>query len=184
MVDECDDRLRERLIAGEADALADAYDQHAPAVYGVAMRMLGEPTAAEDIVQEVFLGLWEHPSQYDPGRGRMRAWLCAAARYRAIDQLRRAEVRNRYLPLLVDRVTALDAEESTIQDVLTKAVRGTVAELPESHRAAILLAYYGGLTYPQVAATLGIAEGTAKSRLRQALRTLATRLAEEGVLER
>jgi RNA polymerase sigma-70 factor, ECF subfamily len=175
--------LRARLAAGDPAALTEAYDVHAAAVYGVAYHTLHDAGAAEDVLQEVFLRLWERPGDYDPGRGRMRAWLCAMARYRSIDRIRRAEVHGRYLPRLADGSLAPDAADSTIQDMVTKAVRGAVEELPELYRTPVLLAYFCGLSYRQVAAALGIAEGTAKSRLRLALRRLATRLTAEGVVD-
>jgi len=176
--------LCRRLAAGDPTALADAYDCHAGAVYGVACHTLRDPAAAEDVVQEVFLHLWEHPASFDGRRGRLRAWLCAMARYRAIDRVRRAEVQGRYLPKLAEIAPCSpDAADVTIQDMVTKAVRGAVDELPEPHRTALVLAYYRGLSYRQVGMALGIAEGTAKSRLRMALRRLSARLTAEGLID-
>ncbi|HZN75012.1 MAG TPA: sigma-70 family RNA polymerase sigma factor [Micromonosporaceae bacterium] len=182
---ERDAELHEGLLAGDDAALGAAYDLHAAAVHGTAARILRDPTAAEDVVQEVFVRLWERPEDFDPCRGRLRAWLCAAARHRSIDRLRRAEVQGRYLPLLASDVESpVDVAESAVADVVGKVVRTAVNGLPEPHRAALLLAYYGGLSYRQVAAELGIAEGTAKSRLRLALRLLAEKLAADGLTER
>jgi len=182
---ERDVELRERLAAGDEGALAEVYDLHAGAVYGVAWRMLGDRAGAEDIVQDVFLRLWERPHGYDPTRGRLRAWLCAAARYRAIDQLRRTDAQSRSLRLLASGLLTAhsDPAEPALKDLMVKAVRLAVGALPEPQRAAVLLAYYGGLSYRQVAVTLGIAEGTAKSRLRLGLRLLATRLRDEGYMD-
>ncbi|HEU4424396.1 MAG TPA: sigma-70 family RNA polymerase sigma factor [Pilimelia sp.] len=176
--------LCRRLAAGDPTALADAYDCHAAAVYGMACHTLRDPAAAEDVVQEVFLHLWEHPDDYDWRRGRLRAWLCSMARYRAIDRIRRAEVQGRYLPKLAYAGGDVpDAADATIQDMVAKAVRGAVDDLPEPHRTAVVLAYYRGMSYRQVGVALGIAEGTAKSRLRMALRRLYARLAADGLVD-
>jgi RNA polymerase sigma-70 factor (ECF subfamily) len=180
-----DAELRQRMIAGDALALGEAYDDHAGAVFGVAWRMLGDRPSAEDIVQDVFLRLWQRPEGYDPARGRLRAWLCAAARHRAIDQLRRAETYDRCLRLLAAGLLARvpDPADPAIRDVMAEAVRVAVGALPEPQRIAVMLAYYGGLSYREVAVALGIAEGTAKSRLRLGLRTLAASLSDQGLLD-
>jgi RNA polymerase sigma-70 factor (ECF subfamily) len=172
-----DTDLHRRLLAGDECALAEAYDAYAPSVYGVARWMLDDAADAEDILQDVFVRLWQRPEEYQPARGPLRAWLCAVARHRAIDHLRRATTANRCLRRIVDTAAfTADAADSVIDDEVGKAVRAAVCALPESHRTVVLLAYYGGLSYRQVASTLGIPEGTAKSRLRAALRLLAMQL--------
>lgn len=179
-----DRALREQLVAGAQDALAHAYDSHSGMVYGLALRITRDPCAAEDIVQEVFVGLWEHPEAYDPDRGPLAPWLGTITRRRAIDRLRREAVRHRSLVAVAAERGQLEhpdvAEEAATADV-ARLVRTAVRELPEPHRLAVTLAYYDGLTYRQVAETLGIPEGTAKSRLRAALRGMATRLAELSI---
>ncbi|MFG2072482.1 RNA polymerase sigma-70 factor, ECF subfamily [Nonomuraea maritima] len=75
--------LRARLIAGDLDALAAAYDGHAPHVYGVAVTVTGDPAQAEEITRNAFVALWERPSAYDPGLGSLRGWLVSRARHEA-----------------------------------------------------------------------------------------------------
>lgn len=87
--------LHERLVAGDGEALVEVYDAHAPVVYGLAIRVTGDHTAAEDITQDVFVRLWERPEDFDPCCGRLRTWLCTVARRRAIDWIRRARTRDR-----------------------------------------------------------------------------------------
>ncbi|MFI6295664.1 sigma factor [Nonomuraea sp. NPDC050790] len=70
-----DEELRARLLCGELGALEDAYDEHAPSVYGLALRVTGSPAIAEEITEEVFTALWERPGAYDPRHGTLRAWL-------------------------------------------------------------------------------------------------------------
>ncbi len=150
----------------------DAYSLHALAVHATACRILGDTPAAEDVVQEVFLELWRKPGAYDPQRGPLRSWLCAVARNKAIDQLRRADRQAAAFVVLAEAGVGEDAAEPVLRKALAEAVREAIEELPAPHRAAIVLAYYRGFTYRQVALTLSIPEGTAKSRLRRALRRL------------
>lgn len=179
-----DRTLRERLVAGAQDALAQVYDTHSGMVYGLALRITRDPCTAEDIVQEVFVGLWERPEAYDPDRGSLAPWLGTITRRRAIDRLRREVVRHRSLVAVAaenSQVEQPDIAEGAVAADVARLVRTAVRELPEPHRLAVTLAYYDGLTYRQVAETLGIPEGTAKSRLRAALRGMATRLTELSI---
>jgi RNA polymerase sigma-70 factor, ECF subfamily len=178
-----DAALHRRLTDGDEHALGEIYDEHAGVVYGLAKRILCDPVSAEDIMQEVFLRLWLRPGEYDPARGGLRAWLSAAARHRAIDHLRRLQTARLCLQkLAADVPHATDAADLVIHTVEEKHVRAAVKALPEAQRTAVLLAYYGGLSYRQVAVRLGIPEGTAKSRLRVALRSIAHRLRQDGVI--
>jgi RNA polymerase sigma-70 factor, ECF subfamily len=164
--------LTARLCAGDDDALAEAFDQFGAAVYGAAARIVGPTTTAQDVVQEVFVQLWSRPDRYDPDAGPLGAYLVMLARHRALDitrsELRRAarQVRHYRLspvefePTPDDRVAAVAA---------AAAVRDAVLQLPPAQRAVVELAYFQGLTFREVARTLAIPEGTAKSRLRLAL---------------
>ncbi|WP_306213820.1 RNA polymerase sigma factor [Actinoplanes sp. RD1] len=170
-----DMRLREGLIAGSDQCLAEAYDTHSPLVYGVALRMTGDRTAAEDITQDVFVELWSRPERFDPCRATLRGWLCLVARRRGIDFLRRRSTQTNVYAV----VPAPDpqcVEDQLLASAAAKEVRQAVAELPETHREAVQLAYFDGLTYRQVAQALNIPEGTAKWRLRHALRLLGEQL--------
>lgn len=181
-MDDPDAMLRERLTCGDASALAEAYDAHGAAVYGVAYRVLCDRHIAEDVAHDVFLSLWESPDDYTPRRWRLRPWLCALARSRAIDRVRQAAVERRGLSVMAfDILDDEDVAAAIERDAVAKAVRHAIDNLPESQREAIHLAYYGGLSYRQVAARLGIAEGTTKSRMRAALRQLADRLDAEDL---
>jgi RNA polymerase sigma-70 factor (ECF subfamily) len=176
--------LRERLVAGDDLALAEAYDEHAGLVYSVALRIAGDPSIAEDITQDTFLWLWERPEGFDPDRGRMRTWLCLFAHRRAVDWVRKREVHERRLALLVadQDEPALPATEA-VRDAVVDVVRAAVRDLPARQRVPMVLAFYEGLTYREVAAELRIPEGTAKYRLRTGLQHLADRLSAEGILD-
>jgi RNA polymerase sigma-70 factor, ECF subfamily len=176
--------LRARLLDGDGFALAEAYDQFSPMVYGLAVRVTGDRAAAEDVAQEVFLHLWERPWAFDPDRGRLRAWLATMAHHRAVDHLRRTAVRGRAATRAADQPEPApppNPEEAAVAAAVAKRVRVAVDELPPPQRTAVLLAYFEGHTFRQVAELTGVPEGTAKSRLRLALRHLAARLRSEGL---
>jgi RNA polymerase sigma-70 factor, ECF subfamily len=180
--DEWERGLRDRLIAGDETAVADLYDQYASFVFGLARRVTGDRTAAEDVTQDVFVACWERPTVFDPDRGRLRTFLGTLAHRRAVDWVRREEARRRRAErdaALVVRVP--DVEEMVSALATAERVRAEVERLPVEQAEAIRLAYFGGKTYRQVAVELGIPEGTAKSRLRLGLRRIAAALEGTGV---
>ena len=173
---------RDRLVAGEEGALAEIYDQYASFVYGLALRVIGDARAAEDVAQDVFVSVWERPEAFDPERGSLRTWLGTLAHRRAVDHVRREEARRRRAIKDAARpATTPDVEEMAVALVTAERVRAALDTLPDAQRRAIQLAYFGGKTYRQVAEVLGIPEGTAKSRLRLGLRRIAESLPAENV---
>ena len=177
--------VHQRLLAGDEAALGELYDQFSPMVYGLAVRVTGDRTAAEDITQEVFVHAWERPGSYDLGRGRMRTWLATIAHHRSVDFVRSSMARRRRATAEVQEQGLVpDVEEAAMASAVAKCVRAAVDRLPDPQRSAIMLAYFEGQTYRQVAETLGIPEGTAKSRLRLALRRMADQLEAEGLITR
>ena len=178
-----DVRLVQRIAAGDETALTRIYDQFAPTVFGVARRVLGDPAAAEDVVQEVFVSLWERPSAFDSARGTLAAWLGMLAHRRAVDRVRREEASRRRADAMASQppVAPPDLDEAVSTLWIGERVRSAVHELPEEQRACVNLAYFEGKTYIEVAEILGIPEGTAKSRMRLALRKLADTLNAEGI---
>ena len=173
---------RDRLIAGEEGALNEIYDQFSSFVYGLALRVIGDARAAEDVSQDVFVTVWERPGAFDPDRGSLRTWLGTLAHRRAVDHVRREEARRRRAIKDAARpVSTPDVEEMALALVTAERVRSALDTLPDEQRRAIQLAYFGGKTYRQVADVLGIPEGTAKSRLRLGLRRIADVLETETV---
>ena len=171
----------ERLSDGDETALVDLYDRYAGFVYGLAMHTLVDRQAAEDITQEVFVSLWEHPGRIEPGRGSLRGFLGTLTHRRAVDVVRREEARRRR----EERVARADGDvpdvaEAVLRSDTTGKVRTALDVLPEAQRRALELAYFHGYTYRQVADVLGIPEGTAKSRLRLALARIAESLGSEN----
>src|SRR3954469_5583886 len=173
--------VRERGVAGDDAALAGSYEQYASFVYGLAARVTGDRRAAEDVSQEVFVAFWERPAAFDPTRGSLRTWLGTLTHRRAFDHVRREAARRRRAEREASRAVAPpDVEEVATALLTAERVRAALELLPPDQRRAIQLAYFGGKTYRQVAETLGIPEGTAKSRLRLALRRIADALEAEG----
>lgn len=174
--------LAARLAAGDDHALAEAFDRLAPTVYGAALRVLGQPAAAQDIVQDVFVELWSRPDRYDPEAGTLRTYLTVVARHRALDlarsELRRIARQERH-EQLVPREPPTSPSDEVASAATASAVREAVSRLPESQRRVVELAYFQGMTIREVALTVGIPEGTAKSRLRRAVARLGTVLDRE-----
>jgi RNA polymerase sigma-70 factor, ECF subfamily len=173
--------LAARLAAGDDHALAEIFDRLGPAVYGGALRVLGNGATAQDVVQEVFVQLWRHPDRYDPAAGPLRSYLIMLARHRAVDmlrsELRRAARQERNYQLTGEQPTRSACEEAMAVETAS-LVRDAVRALPEGQRQVVELAYFAGLSCREVARQVGIPEGTAKSRLRLARARL------EAVLDR
>jgi RNA polymerase sigma-70 factor (ECF subfamily) len=187
------------VAAGSEDALAALYDRHAAAIHATALRLAGDRRVAEDVVQEVFLTLWNRAEHFDPRRGSLPAWLGTIARNRAVDRLRAAGRRPRLVSLgggpndespgealeraaesgrvrdgfdAADPVSVLEAAEART------AINAALATMPGPEREAILLAYRDDLTQSEIAERLGWPLGTVKTRTRRALARLRGALAD------
>src|SRR5438874_5570549 len=165
------------------DALAEAYRRHAGASFALARRLLADRALAEEVVQEVFLRLWNRPDRFDPERGSLRSYLLAQTHGRSVDVLR-SETSRRKREERDARETAEsppDIEREVVDMTVAERVQGIVASLPEDERRAIELAYFGGHTYRQVAVMLDAPEGTVKSRIRSGLRRMRQSLVDAGL---
>ncbi len=164
-------------------ALAEAYRRHAGAVFGLARRLLSDTARAEEIVQEVFVRLWNEPLRFDPERGTLRSFLLANAHGRSVDLIRSDVARRTREERDAHRTAdaGYDIAHEVWDMALASHVRDAMNALSEDERAAIELAYFGGLTYREAAGQLGAAEGTVKSRIRSGLKRLRSELAKSGV---
>jgi RNA polymerase sigma-70 factor (ECF subfamily) len=166
-----------------ADAFAEAFRRHAGAVFSLAQRMLWERALAEELVQEIFLRLWEQPDRYDQARGSLRSFLLMDAHARCVDRIRsdtrRREREERTARAVVVTEYDLDLEAHDLD--VAEQVRDVMATLSDAERRAIELAYFGGHTYREVARILDEPEGTIKSRIRTGLMRLRTQLLDRGI---
>jgi RNA polymerase sigma-70 factor (ECF subfamily) len=181
--------LIRRVADGNQEALGELYDAASRQVYGLALRILSDASAAEEVTLEVFTQVWKTASTYDLRRGAPSAWLLTLARSRAIDRLRSgAQERRRAEPLESVEATARSSEsspETNAADAERAAmIRDALAGLPPEQRQVVELAYFGGLSHSEIAARLDQPLGTVKTRIRIAmtyLRDALSTLREDAI---
>ena len=184
---ETDQALVLRVGNGDPDALDEIYGRFARSVYGLAYRILGDTSAAEDVVQDVFLKLWRQPSSYNPERGSLGSWLLGVTHNRAIDIVRRRRT-HQEAPLpepgepeivpdgVVDLADAVGIREAS------ESVRRALLHIPPEQRRVIEMAFFEGKTHVEISAELGEPLGTAKTRIRLGMRKLRALLEAEGTM--
>jgi RNA polymerase sigma-70 factor (ECF subfamily) len=162
-----DSAMMMAVRSGDQSAMAALYDRYSSIVYSVALRVLGDTGAAEDVLQDVFMQVWRNPAGFDANRGRLAPWLAVIARNRAIDALRRRQPETDVTDLIVSVHPDL-ANEAERSRALEK-VRGVLANMAPAQRTALEMAYFEGLTHTEIAAKTGEPLGTIKTRIRAGL---------------
>jgi RNA polymerase sigma-70 factor (ECF subfamily) len=184
VVEDDDRRILARIADGELNALEALYDRYRTVAYSIALRVTGDATLAEDVLQEAFLGAWRHAGRYAEVRGSVKTWLLAIVHHRAVDAVRRRRPTTA-LPETEDvappALTLPDVWGEVSADLDADTVRGALAILPEAQREAIELAYFGGLTQQEIAERTGAPLGTVKGRMRLGLLAMRRYLLEQGV---
>ncbi len=170
-----------RTVNGEGDALAALYDATAPLVHGLALRILGDRGAAEEVTADVYLQVWRQAVRYDATRGTPLAWLLMLARSRAIDRLRARAGRLRDLESAqaAEALPSLAAgpDEDAVVAERRRIVVAALGRLAPEQRAPIELAYYAGKSHSEIAIVLGLPLGTVKTRIRLGMTRLRDVLA-------
>jgi len=161
------------IAAGDRDAFSRFYDLTAPMAFGLIRRVLRDPEAAAEVLQEVFWQVWQDAPRYDPKRGSPEAWLVMRAKTRAIDRLRSIRRRDRTFVAPVDESVAQRSPDQAPNPAVVAEDRGLIqtalAQLPEPQRRVIELAFFEGLTHSEIATRLGEPLGTVKTRARLGL---------------
>ena len=175
-----DEDLLAALAAQDASALEDLYTRYGRLTFSLAVRITSAPETAEEVVQEVFLAVWRGAASYQATRSSVRTWLLSITHHRAVDAVRRRAARVQQTPL---DMQVRDPEVADVWSEVARAldaeqVRKALQELPAEQRESIDLAYFHGLTYPEIAARMDVPLGTVKSRLRLGLARLRTVLRE------
>ena len=176
-----------RMAQGEEQALGALYDRTASQVYGLVLRVVNDPSIAEEVTLDVYMQAWRQAGQFNPERGKPMVWLAVVARSRAIDRLR-AGKKERESRENLDSVDNLAAdkgnpEESSTYSQQCRVVQEALNSLPIEQRQAIEMAYWGGLSQNEIAAQTGEPLGTVKTRIRLGMMKLRTVLGplEEGL---
>lgn len=169
-----DESLVARTAQGDMDAYAELYKRYLPVVRAFARRRTGDMDRADELTQEIFLDAWRSAGRYDPKVAPVAAWLRTITARRAVDWTRRAAVR----PPLAQhegREVAEDSRDTELVDRIDFV--DALKDLPEAQRETLALAFYGDLTYPEIAERTGTPLGTVKSRALLGMRRLATNAA-------
>ena len=170
-----DMRLVARIRAGDQQAMSQLYDRYGKVVYAVALRVLQDTAAAEDILQDIFLQLWRNPDAFDASRGSLAPWLAVIARHRAIDRLRKRRPETDIEDCVI--AAGPDLRDETERALIIEKARAVLAEMNPEQRKALELAYFQGLTHTEIAEKTGEPLGTIKTRIRSGLQLLRAKLA-------
>jgi RNA polymerase sigma-70 factor, ECF subfamily len=155
------------IKSGDQSAMAELYDRYSSVVYAVALRVLGDTGAAEDVLQEIFLQLWRNPGAFDSARGSLGAWLAVITRNRAIDALRKRRPETDIEDVIVSVAPDLAGEADRSR--AAAKVRDVLGSMPTAQRSALEMAYFEGMSHSEISSKTGEPLGTIKTRIRSGL---------------
>ncbi len=182
-----DEELISAICKGEEYAIEMLYERYHRYAYSLAYRILRDPLAAEDIVQDAFLSIWRKASSYQVQHGSVHSWLQAIVHHRAIDKVRAAAHRDQqWTPLLTDNEQDPPSEqpdvwEQTWQGEQHRMILSVMDQIPAEQRMVIELAYFGGYTHAEISEQCHIPLGTVKGRMRLGLQKMKILLSEQGL---
>ena len=185
--EQTDEQLITGICAGNEVAIEMLYERYHRYAYALAYRILRDPVAAEDIVQDAFLSIWRKASSYQAQTGSVQSWIQAIVRNRSIDKIRASVHRDyQWSPLQLENEQDPPSEEPDVweqawQSEQHRIIREVMEQIPEEQRMVIELAYFGGLTHAEIAEQYRIPLGTVKGRMRLGLQKMKSLLAERGL---
>jgi RNA polymerase sigma-70 factor (ECF subfamily) len=165
-----DNAILHRINMGAEDSLGALYDRYGKLVYSVALRVLRDPTAAEDVLCEIFMDIWRKSDNYLAIRGPLGGWLAVLARNRAIDALRRKRPINTMEDILL--ASNFDLSQEPERNTLSEKARSVLRALPTDQRKTLEMAFFDGLTHSEIAEMTDDSDSNIRTRLRSALLTL------------
>jgi RNA polymerase sigma-70 factor (ECF subfamily) len=167
---------------GDAAALGELYDRHAPTLLDIGQRILRNRREAEDLLHDVFVEVWRHAGDYDPARGSVRAWLRLRMRSRALDRVRSPRV-SRARQLDEAAHAKLSGGENPERAADGSTLHSALAQLPDEQRMVLSLGYFEGMSCSEIATKIGVPIGTVKSRVAAAMRKLRAHFKQKTQLE-
>lgn len=181
--DRRDAALHGRVVAGDRGAFEELYRRYAPAAFGLAFRVTGQESLAQEVVHDSFLAMWRTPEAFDPSRGTFRSFFLSLVHHRAVDTVRREErLRRRSEKMNPGRAVDEDVAEGIVEEAWLSTRRADViaalGRLPAEQRKVLELAYFDGYTQARIAEELAIPLGTVKTRTLAAMRKLHDMLTE------
>lgn len=179
-----DAELLAAIAGGDVGAVGVLYDRHASTLFPIALRIVRDRSEAEDLIHDAFVAVNERAGQYSPERGSVIAWLVTLTRNLSIDRTRRRERRCALARDVISHeppASTRDPERLTSDASEADRIRRALAALPEAQRQTLEVAFFEGLSYPEIAAREGVPLGTIKSRAARALAALREALVKEGV---
>ena len=182
---ERDVELLRRIAGGDRSAFSNFYDQYSGLLFSIAIKVLNDSKEAEDVLQEVFMQIWNKAYVYDPLLGKPASWAVTLTRNKAIDRIRASQRRSKLLEQAMMEANALADDSPSANERLhgsenAEMIRSVVAALPADQRRAIELAFFSGLTQDEIAKTLQEPLGTIKARIRRGMSKLREKL--EGLI--
>jgi RNA polymerase sigma-70 factor, ECF subfamily len=184
MSERSDAELLAQIAAGDVRAVGELYDRYASTLFPIALRIVRDRTEAEDVLHDAFVAVNERAAQYAADRGSVIAWLVTLVRNLSIDRTRRRERRGSLARDVIAHeppASARDPERLTSEASERDKIRRALSSLPEAQRQTLEVAFFEGLSYPEIAARENVPLGTIKSRAARALAALREALAKEGV---
>jgi len=177
----------EQMAQGRQDSLGRLYDETAPLVNGLLLRILKHPQDAEEVLMDVYMKAWKNAGSYSPDRGCVRSWLVMMARSVAIDRLRQRKTRLEAAGVTIENSpepvsSEASPEEQTVRGQRSARVQSVLSELPSEQREAVVMAFFGGLSHSELAERLGQPLGTVKTRIRSGLLRMRNLLGEPATI--